>query len=147
MLCLWYAQSEYMALFMVINLWLVQVLYESFSKFLIFNSHFPVTTHGHHLVSGVNLKKFTELWSQWLGISLRGPPDQVLSCAWRQMQSQLLKYSASLKIRGWIKVQRKKATLILLFSRCHLQHTRVLIYHPQIFCMQNCTSPLYNILE
>ena len=45
------------------------------------------------------------------------------------------------------KSPKRKVTLILLFSRCHLQYTRVLIYYPWIFRMQNCTLPLYNMLE
>ena len=31
--------------------------------FLIFSSHFPVTTHGKDLVSGAYLKMFIKLWS------------------------------------------------------------------------------------
>ena len=60
MLRLWSDQSEFMFHCTIFNLQIgPDFIFESSSQYLIFNSHFPVTTLGLVLFSGTCLNKFT----------------------------------------------------------------------------------------
>ena len=57
-LCLWSGQCEFMALFMVFDLWFgAGFIFEPCSSF--FNSHFPVPPLGPDQLEGVCLNKVT----------------------------------------------------------------------------------------
>ena len=61
--CLWSGQSEFVALFVVFNFQIGSgFIFETCSKFVIFNSHFPVTTLQLDLFSGAYLNMLLFLW-------------------------------------------------------------------------------------